>query len=263
MSEDFVRCTNCGNLNIHGTVKCIFCDTDIDPNAEVFKEHADDPSVSQVPGAPPPVTPSDKAPDLPAMPKLPEVDVSATKKDEKKCDIEDPKLIKDYSSGMKFLYLTSIFLAISILHYLLNFLVALASFDPLDPNLSLTLLNIPADIASKLLISGSTMILGIPFTILIGFIIGKSIRKFTIDKREVISWLAYAIFVDILLNLGLVAIFAFGFNFVDIYFLYLVGAVFIFMVFNILTLFLPFMVGSHLLFCNIENIFSPKKKSRS
>ncbi|MBY9001423.1 MAG: hypothetical protein KGD64_10935 [Candidatus Heimdallarchaeota archaeon] len=260
MSEDFVRCTNCGNLNIKGTMKCVFCDAEIDVDAEVIQEHADDPSVSSLPGVPP-VTPSDKAPDLPAMPKLPDVEPSIEKKDKKKIKIEEPAIIKEYSSGLKFLYLTLIFLAVSIVHYLLNFLVALTSFEPLDPNLSLSLFNIPADIAANLFIKGSSMILGIPFAIIIGYILGKSIRKFTLDRKRIIYWLIYAIFIDIIANLGIAAVFIFGFNFVDLYFLYLVGAVFIFIIFNILTLFIPFLVGSHLIFCNIEKIFSPKKHS--
>ena len=261
MSEDFVRCTNCGNLNIAGTTKCVFCDTDIDENAEVFKEHADDPSVSELPGTPPAVkdaTTSDY-PAMPAMPDIPKVETEDVKEDSKKEETE-PKLQKEYSSGMKFLYLTLIFFAVSILHYLLNLLVALASYDLTDPNLILSL-DVPANIASILFIKGSSVIIGVPFAIIVGYIIGKSIRKFTIKKKEIVTWLIYAIFLDIVINIAIAAVFIYGFNIVDLYFVYLVGAVFIFIIFNIITLFLPFLVGTHLIYYNIDKIFFPKKYS--
>lgn len=259
MSEDFVRCTNCGNLNIAGTTKCVFCDTDIDENAEVIKEHADDPSVS-VPGAPRVVekaTTSDY-PAMPAMPEIPDVEVADKKKESKKEEKTEPTQLKEYSSGMKFLYMTLIFIAVSILHYLLNLLVALASFDPTDPNIALSL-NVPANLSSILSIKGSSVILGVPFAIIIGYILGKSIRRFTLKKKGIATWLIYAIFLDIVVNLVIATVFIFGFNIVDLYFVYLVGAVFIFIIFNIVTLFLPFLVGSHLICCNIDKIFFPEK----
>ncbi len=262
MSEDFVRCTNCGNLNIAGTSKCVFCDTDIDADAEVFKEHADDPSVSELPGVPPVVkeaTTSDY-PAMPAMPEIPDAEIKDKKKDSKKEKITKPTQLKGYSSGMKFLYMTLIFIAVSILHYLLNLLVALASYDPTDPNIVLSL-NIPANISSILSITGSSVIIGVPFAIIIGYILGKSIRKFTQKKKEIITWLIYAIILDVVVNLGIAAIFVFVFNFEDLYFVYLVGAVFIFIIFNIITLFLPFLVGTHLIYYNIDKIFFPKKYS--
>ncbi|MHA1345570.1 MAG: hypothetical protein ACTSVO_04780 [Candidatus Heimdallarchaeaceae archaeon] len=261
MSEDFVRCTNCGNLNIAGTTKCVFCDTNIDENAEVFKEHADDPSVSELPGAPPAVkdaTTSDY-PAMPAMPDIPKVETEDVKEDSKKEETE-PKLQKEYSSGMKFLYMTLIFFAVSILHYLLNLLVALASYDLTDPNLILSL-DVPANIASILSIKGSSVIIGVPFAIIVGYILGKSIRKFTIKKKEIVIWLIYAIFLDIIINIAIAAVFIYGFNIVDLYFVYLVGAVFIFIIFNIITLFLPLLVGTHLIYYNIDKIFFPKKYS--
>ena len=263
MSEDFVRCTNCGNLNIAGTTKCVFCDTEIDANAEVFKEHGDDPSVSGLPGAPPVVeeTTTSDYPAMPAMPEIPDVETTDKKKDSKKEKITEPTLLEEYSIGMKFLYMTLIFFAVSILHYLLNLLVALASYDPTDPNISLSLNDIPANLYSILDITGVSVILGVPFTIIIGYILGKSIRKFTLEKKEIVFWLIYAIFLDIIVNLGIAAVFVFGFNIVDLYFVYLVGAVFIFIMFNIITLFLPFLVGSHLIWCNIDKIFFPKKHS--
>ena len=262
MSEDFVRCANCGNLNIAGTSKCVFCDTDIDENAEVFSEHADDPSVSELTGVPPVAkeTETSDYPAMPAMPEIPVVEITDKKKDSKKKEISEPTLLKEHSSGMKFLYMTLIFIAVSILHYLLNLLVALASYDLTDPNISLSL-NFPANLSSILFIKGSSVMLSVPFAIIIGYILGKSIRKFTLKKKEIVTWLIYAIFLDILVNLVIAVVFVFGFNIVDLYFVYLVGAVFIFIVFNIVTLFLPFLVGSHLLCCNIDKIFFPKKYS--
>ncbi len=262
MSDDFVRCANCGNLNITGTTKCVFCDTDIDENAEVFKEHADDPSVSELPGAPPVTkeTTTTDYPAMPAMPEVPEVEIVDKKKDSKKEEITEPTQLKEYSSGLKFLYMTLIFIAVSILHYLMNLLVALASYDPTDPNIALSL-NIPANISSILFIRGSSVIIGVPFAIIIGYILGKSIRKFTLKKKEIVSWLIYAIFLDIVVNLTIAAVFIFGFNIVDLYFVYLVGAVFIFIIFNIVTLFIPFLVGTHLIFYNIDKIFFPKTYS--
>jgi hypothetical protein len=262
MSEDFVRCTNCGNLNIAGTTKCVFCDTDIDENAEVFKEHADDPSVS-VPGAPPRVVEKESTSDYPAMPAMPEIpdaEVTDKKKDSKKKEKTEPTQLKEYSSGMKFLYMTLIFIAVSILHYLLNLLVALASYDPTDPNIALSL-NVPANLSSILFIKGSSVILGVPFAIIIGYILGKSIKKFTLKKKEIVIWLIYAIFLDILVNLVIATVFIFGFNIVDLYFVYLVGAVFIFIIFNIITLFIPFLIGTHLIYYNIDKIFFPKTYS--
>ncbi len=261
MSEDFVRCTNCGNLNIAGTTKCVFCDADIDENAEVFKEHADDPSVS-VPGAPRVVekeTASDY-PAMPTMPEIPDVEVTDKKKDSKKKEKKEPTQLKESSSGMKFLYMTLIFIAVSILHYLLNLLVALASYDPTDPNIALSL-NVPANLSSILFIKGSSVILGVPFAIIIGYILGKSIRKFTLEKKEIAIWLIYAIFLDILVNLVIATVFIFGFNIVDLYFVYLVGAVFIFIIFNVITLFIPFLIGTHLIYYNIDKIFFPKTYS--
>jgi len=262
MSEDFVRCTNCGNLNIKGTSKCVFCDTVIDANAEVFKEHADDPSVSELPGVPPVVEEptTSEYPAMPAMPTMPDVAIADKKEDSKKEKITEPTQLKEYSSGMKFLYLTLIFVAVSILHYLMNLLVALASYDPTDPNLSLTL-NIPANLDTVLSITGSSVIIGVPFAIIIGYILGKSIRKFTLKKKEIIFWLIYAIILDMVINLGIAAIFVFAFNIVDLYFVYLIGAVFIFVIINIITLFTPFLIGTHLIYYNIDKIFFPKKYS--
>jgi len=265
MSEDFVRCTNCGNLNIAGTSKCVFCDTDIDANAEVFKEHADDPSVSELPGAPTvveEVTTSDY-PAMPAMPEMPEildVEVAEKKKDSKKEEKIEPTQFKEYSFGMKFLYMTLIFVAVSILHYLLNLLVALVSYDPTDANISISL-NIPANLSSILSINGYSVILGVPFAIIIGYILGKSIRKFTLKNKEIVTWLIYAIFLDIVVNLVIATVFVFGFNIVDLYFVYLVGAVFIFIIFNIITLFIPFLIGTHLIYSNIDKIFFPQTYS--
>ncbi|MCK4896164.1 MAG: hypothetical protein KAS47_05100 [Candidatus Heimdallarchaeota archaeon] len=261
MSEDFVRCANCGNLNIAGTPKCVFCDTDIDENAEVFKEHADDPSVSELPGAPPVVQEATTDyPAMPAMPDIPDVEVADMKKDPTKEEITEPTQLKEYSSGMKFLYMTLIFIAVSILHYLLNLLVAIASYDPTDPNIALSL-NIPANLSSILFIRGSSVILCVPFAIIIGYILGKSIRKFTLKKKEIVTWLIYAIFLDIVVNLAIAAVFVFGFNIVDLYFVYLVGAVFIFIIFNIVTLLIPFLIGTHLIYHNIDKIFFPKTYS--
>ena len=262
MSEDFVRCANCGNLNIAGTSKCVFCDTAIDENAEVFKEHADDPSVSELPGAPPvPIeTTTTDYPAMPAMPDIPDVEVADMKKDPTKEEITEPTQLKEYSSGMKFLYMTLIFIAVSILHYLLNLLVAIASYDPTDPNIALSL-NIPANLSSILFIRGSSVILCVPFAIIIGYILGKSIRKFTLKKKEIVTWLIYAIFLDIVVNLAIAAVFVFGFNIVDLYFVYLVGAVFIFIIFNIVTLLIPFLIGTHLIYHNIDKIFFPKTYS--
>ncbi len=262
MSEDFVRCANCGNLNVAGTSKCVFCDTNIDANAEVFKEHADDPSVSELPGAPPvaeKATTSDY-PAMPTMPDVPDVEVAEKKEDSKKEEKIEPTQLKEYSSGRKFLYMTLIFVAVSMLHYLLNLLVALASYDPTDPNISISL-NIPANISSILFIKGSSVILGVPFAIIIGYILGKSIRKFTLKKKEIVTWLIYAIFLDIVVNLVIATVFVFGFNIVDLYFVYLVGAVFIFVIFNIITLFIPFLIGTHLIYSNIDKIFFPKTYS--
>ena len=182
MSEDFVRCTNCGNLNIAGTTKCVFCDTDIDENAEVFKEHADDPSVSELPGEPPVIkeATSTDYPEMPAMPEMPSVEVADKKKDSKKEAVTEPTHLKEYSSGLKFLYMTLIFFALSILHYFLNLLVALASYDPADPNISLSL-NVPANLSSILFIKGSSVILGIPFAIIIGYILAGVIAAFVIE----------------------------------------------------------------------------------
>jgi len=261
MSEDFVRCANCGNLNIAGTTKCVFCDTDIDENAEVFKEHTDDPSVL-APGAPPvveKVTTSDY-PAMPAMPDIPVVEVIDEKKDSKKEEKIETTQLNEYSSGMKFLYMTLIFIAVSLLHYLLNLLVALASYDPTDPNIALSL-NVPSNLSSILSIKGSSVILGVPFAIIIGYILGKSIRKFTLNKKEIVTWLIYAIFLDIVVNLVIAAVLVFGLNIVDLYFVYFVGAVFIFIIFNIITLFIPFLIGTHLIYYNIDKIFFPKTYS--
>ena len=260
MSEDFVRCSNCGNLNIQGTTKCVFCDTEIKEDAAVVKEFVDDPSV-QAPGAQPipeaPPAVEEKSADIPAMPVIPDA-----VEEKKEVEICDDERIKEYSSGSKFLFLTLLFIGAGIIHYFLNVLTSIASVQIIDPDIQL-FPTIPNSMDLLLNIRGSSVILGVIFAILIGYMFGRFIRMFTNDNKEIFYWMIYAIFIDLILNFGIAAVFIYGLGFVDILASWFAGAVFIFTLLGLVTLFIPIFIGSHIIYCQIDRILFRKRHAIS
>ncbi|MCG3220775.1 MAG: hypothetical protein H7641_05285 [Candidatus Heimdallarchaeota archaeon] len=272
MSEEFDRCSNCGNLNIKGTKKCVFCDHEI-AQAETEKEEKipdvkDLPSVPSVAGTPE----APDAPDVPeveskevALPEIPEVPKKKEKKKEKTDEIVDITETKrtQFSIGRKFLFVTLFTLIISTLHYGLNLLVSFLSINFVDANFDLYP-TLPSDLTTVLNINSLSIILGIPFAIFVGFFVGKVARTYSANKSGVRNWIIYALLIDVIVNCAIAVILIFAtqaFENKDILLSYLSGAVIIFVFVSLISLFIPFLTGSYLVYNRVDRIFFPRKYS--
>ncbi|MCG3226905.1 MAG: hypothetical protein H7645_08295 [Candidatus Heimdallarchaeota archaeon] len=275
MSEEFDRCSNCGNLNIKGTKKCVFCDFEI-AQAETEKEEKiqdvkDLPSVPSVPS----VTATPEVPDSPDVPEveskevaLPEIPEAPKKKEKKKAktdeivDITETKQIQ-FSIGRKFLFVTLFTLIISTLHYGLNLLISFLSINFIDADFDLYP-TFPSDLTTVLNINSLSIILGIPFAIFVGFFVGKVARTYSTNKSGIRNWIIYAIFIDVIVNCAIAVILIFAtqaFENRDILLSYLSGAVIIFAFVSLISLFIPFLAGSYLVYNRVDRIFFPRKYS--
>ncbi|NPD87552.1 MAG: hypothetical protein HGN29_02445 [Asgard group archaeon] len=268
MSEEFDRCSNCGNLNIKGTKKCVFCDYEIAP-AETEKEEKipdakDLPSVPGIPGTLE-VSETPEAPDVEskkvALPEIPEVPKKKVKLDEV-VDILKTKRTQ-FSMGRKFLFVTLFTLIISTLHYGLNLLVSFLSINFVDADFDLYP-TFPSDITTVLNINSLSIILGIPFAIFVGFFVGKVARTYSANKSGIRNWIIYAIFIDVIVNCAIAVILIFAtqaFENKDILLSYLSGSVIIFAFVSLISLFIPILTGSYLIYNKVDRIFFPRKYS--
>ena len=112
------------------------------------------------------------------------------------------------------------------------------------------------------LINSVSILVGFIFAILIGYLFGKIVRRYTSDKKGIRYWITYAIVIDVIINIAaaIVLIILTNAAFVnDLLFIYLSGAVFIFLIFSIITLFIPMLAGSFFVFTQIDHIFFPRK----
>ena len=272
MSEEFDRCSNCGNLNIKGTKKCVFCDYEI-AQAETEKEEKI-PDVKDLPSVPS-VSAAPEVPETPAVPEveseedaLPDIPEVPKKKEKKKVkteeivDITDTKRIQ-FSIGKKFLFVTLFTLLISTIHYGLNLLVSFLSINFIDADFDLYP-TLPSDLTTVLNINSLSIILGIPFAIFVGFFVGKVARTYSANKSGIRNWIIYAIFIDVIVNCALAVILIFAtqaFENKDILLSYLSGAAIIFAFVSLISLFIPLLAGSYLVYNRVDRIFFPKKHS--
>lgn len=272
MSEEFDRCSNCGNLNIKGTKKCVFCDFEI-TQAETEKK-GKIPEVKDLPSVPS-VTATPEVPDTQAAPDvepkevaLPEITEVPQKKEKKKAKTEEIVDITEtkrtqFSIGRKFLFVTLFTLIISTLHYGLNLLVSFLSINFVDANFDLYP-TFPSDLTTVLNINSLSIILGIPFAIFVGFFVGKVARTYSANKSGIRNWIIYAIFIDVIVNCAIAVILIFAtqaFENKDILLSYLSGAVIIFAFVSLISLFIPLLTGSYLLYNKVDSIFFPRKSS--
>ena len=149
---------------------------------------------------------------------------------------------------------------IAIVHYLLNLLISIISVRIENPNVDAYPLG--SDLNQYVAINAVSIILGIPFAITIGYIIGKIVRRFNGKKLSIVLWFSYAVLLDLIINivLAIILIYASGALYEnDVLFLKLAGSAFIFVVVSIITLFLPMISGSFIIFTKIDKIFFPKK----
>lgn len=271
MSEEFVRCPECGNINIKGTKKCIFCDADV-LEAEVVTQEVEAPPEIAV--APPVEVPAPISPELESVeeevssPKLPDFDkidkpVAKKKKTKEKDILIIDSAEKKYNFGQKLLFISLFTVVVSLIHYALNFLIALASIDITDQNLNI--IPFPANILDFLQIRGISLLLGIPFAVLIGYVLGKIVRKFTSDKKSTMKWVAFSFILDVVLNITYAVVLVILTNALDekdILFTWITGAVFIFLIIIVITLFIPMISGSFFLFGNIDKVFFRRKYAK-
>ena len=268
MSEEFVRCPECGNINIKGTKKCVFCDTDV-LEAEVVTHEVEAPpeiAVDQPVEIPAPISPEQEAVEEVSSPKLPDfdkIDKPITKKKERKDILILDSAEKKYNFGQKLLFISLLTVLVSLIHYALNFLIALASIDIIDQNLNI--IPFPENILDFLQIRGISLLLGIPFAVLIGYILGKIVRRFTSDRKSIIKWVAFSFIFDVILNVVYATVLVFITNALDekdILFTWITGAAFIFLMTIVITLFIPMISGSFFLFGNIDKVFFRRKYAK-
>jgi hypothetical protein len=111
-------------------------------------------------------------------------------------------------------------------------------------------------------INSLSVILGIPFAIFIGFFIGKIARTYSATKSGIRNWVIYAVLLDIIVNCAVAVVLIFAtkaFENKDVLLSYLSGAVIIFVFVSALTLFIPVLTGSYLIYQNVDKIFFPKQ----
>ncbi|MHA2357615.1 MAG: hypothetical protein ACXABK_02455 [Candidatus Heimdallarchaeaceae archaeon] len=264
MSEEFVRCPNCGNLNIKGTTKCVFCDTEISEITETVPEEVVDrkdiPGLPEIPGIPPVPEVKEEGEEV-ALPKVPEVKEEKPKKkpkDEKIAEIKQTERM-NYSIIRKFLLITLFVLLVSAIHYGLNFLVSFLSIDISNPNFDL-FASFPATLGNFIEVNAVSFILGIPIAIIVGYFIGKISRTYSANKKAANAWISYAILFDVIINVGLSVALFFVIDSItnaeaDIILTYIAGAAVIFLLVNVFSLFIPVITGSHLVYTWIDKKF--------
>jgi len=243
-----------------GSTRCVFCNNPFgeektDPKEDTVPEVSSAPSVDSIPA------PDEKKEEEVEMslPKLPDIDVTQQKPKKKEVVLSDPAL-DEPSTTRKFFMISLYSILVAIVHYLLNLLVSVISVRIENPNVDA--FPISADLNQYIAINAVSFILGIPFAIVIGYIIGKIIRKYNNKKISFIGWFSYAVVIDLIINVGITIGLIFAFNALnenDVLFLKLAGASFIFLGISVVTLFIPMISGSFLLFSNIDKVFFPKK----
>ncbi len=273
-NEEFVRCTNCGNLNIKGTALCIFCDNDL-ADAPISTEEASPEALESAPSVPKEAVPEVKEatevqtedtipiPKIPGVDDLDEKDEKKPKKEEVEAEVETKVKVDrtQNSFGKKLVFITLFTFLISLVHYALNLLTAYVSIDFTDPNIQVP--PIPSNLSTLVNISALSVILGVFFAIVISYLLGKIVHIYSDKKSAIIKWSIYAIFLDIVVNaglaIGLIALTdALGVLY-DILYVFLAGSFIIFAFISLVSLFIPMISGTFLLYVQIDKIFFPRK----
>ena len=275
MSEEFIRCPECGNLNIQGSTRCVFCNNSLEKKKSEPKEET---VPEMVPQTPPPS-------DIPSpgeviveekkrtLPKIPDISVSKEETEKKEVVIEEATLIEP-SFAKKFFMISIFSILIGIVHYLLNLLVSVVSVDINFDDPRKKVLPLTPDLAKDVGIRSISIVLGIFFAIFVGYAIGKIVRKYNTKKLSFIGWFCYAVVLDLILTIGITSAFIYVMHIYylnngyalgifsnpnPILLLKLAGAAFIFVGVSLITLFLPMIFGSFLIFNKIDKMFFPKK----
>ncbi len=259
MSEEFVRCPECGNLNIKGTKLCVFCDADVLEAEVVTHEVEAPPEIAEIPSAvdTSPGT-QEEAEEEPVAPKMPDFDKIDTPAEKKKEITITDAVGKEYSLISKLLFISLFTIIVSIIHYSINFLIALASIDFDAAARSLDVITFLSNILDNMYIRGVSLLLCIPFAILVGYVLGKIVRKYTTSKKSTIIWVIFSYILNVILNVVFTVALIFitdAWNNSTVMFIWMAGAAFIFVVTLVITLFIPMISGSFLIFKNIDKVF--------
>jgi len=259
MSEEFIRCPECGNLNILGSTRCVFCDNALDENLSKTKS-----TTTAVPEVPDtsiddsisgPTVEEDK--EKISLPKIPDISLTY-KKEKEEVLIEDVEKSETFGINKFFMIPLYSFL-VALVHYLLNLLISTISVRIEDPNVDV--FPFTGDLNQYIAINAVSIILGIPFAIAVGYLLGKIIRRYTTKKSEVVIWFISAVLLDLIINIGITIVLVYAFdalNTNDILFLKLTGAAFIYLGVSVITLFLPMISGSFLMYNKIDKLFFPR-----
>ena len=255
MNEEFIRCSECGNLNIVGSTRCVFCDNNFDTEKkpqETASSAVPETAIDEIP------TPDEVKEEKPSLPKIP--DISIPQVEPEKEDVVISEAIGEASFVKKFFMISLYSILVAVIHYFLNLLVSTISVRIDDPNVDVYPLT--GDLNLYIGINAVSVILGIPFAIAIGYLFGKIIRHYTSKTSSVVKWFSYAIILDLIINVGIAIALIYAFdalNHKDVLLLKITGAAFIFIGVCVITLFIPLISGSFLAFDKIDKIFFPKK----
>jgi hypothetical protein len=259
MSEEFIRCPECGNLNIQGSTSCVFCNNSLEDVKASTKEKtkSEIPEVSEVTEVEEIPIPEGE-PEKASMPKIPDISVTE-QKPVKEVQIEEMEEV-EASSTRKFFMISFLSVLVAVVHYLLNLLVSVIAVIIKNPNVDAYPLT--GDLNLSVGVNAVSVILGIPFALIIGYAIGKIIRRYTAKKSSLIGWFSYAVLLDLIINVGIAIGLVLAFdalNHKDVLLIILAGAAFIFVGVSVITLFIPMISGSFLAFNKIDKVFFPKK----
>ena len=121
-----------------------------------------------------------------------------------------------------------------------------------------------ADLNLEVSIYSVSILLGVFFGIFIGYAIGKIVRLYSTKTSSQIGWFSYALVLDLIITVGIsigliFAVEAMSPPDLDLIVLKLAGAAFIFVGVSIVTLFIPMITGSFVVFSRIDKMFFPKK----
>lgn len=280
MSEDFVRCPNCGNLNIIGTNQCVFCDTELPDTGDAERGEIETfpcpgckselpTTVASCPicgwineAVKDAVEEPSRTPDIPEVSSIPELPIIpdeeiVEKKKEAVIDEEKPS----WTFG-RITVLSLIIVGLSLAHYGLNILLSFVSIDVVNSNVQLYP-NISEPLSNYIHFNPLSILLNVILLILVGYFISKIARKYFESEKNIIYFIALIVFVDIIINCGASALLIYILyvtgSLGDVLLIYFVGALFIFVVFSVMTLFLPLIAGSFRFYKGIDRIFYPRK----
>ncbi|MHA1400107.1 MAG: hypothetical protein ACTSQE_07145 [Candidatus Heimdallarchaeaceae archaeon] len=301
--EDFTRCPSCGNLNIRGSEKCLFCDTELEVSEEDLEleietfpcpscttdlptsvtscpicgwrkggKEIEEPTDRGVDLGIPQVSDSATTPKTPFVPSVPETEEKETpampailmeqELESESLDVEIVEEELDISKkGLTTLKFVFVFifsaLGLSSIHYGINFAIALATVKIIDPNVEL--LPFSENLGDKITITGLSFYCVIPLTIMIGYFASLVIRIKFKEIKDIIFWIGIFIFVDMIVHIVFPLVLTLAIRPREIMFSKIAGASLIFLVSNMILLFMPFLIGGHWLFQKIDKIYFPKK----